>query len=116
MKFFVDLSVPKLPVNPKTTSPLTQNIKIQFLKKNSSELDRRHQSAFFPKKTASIRHVHPKKSTQHRKHKILGYEILQPESSMDPGQISIHIDKSHFKKCCIFSLKKSHGEGVTKNK
>ena len=30
-----------------------------------------------------------KKSTQRRKHKRLRNEIMQPESSMDPGQISI---------------------------
>ena len=56
---------------------------------------RNDQSAFFFKKKHFVIHHVPqpgrqtKKSIQHRKQKILRNDIMQTESSIDPGQISI---------------------------
>ena len=53
-----------------------------------------NQRFFILKKRVFIHHMPParaadKKSTQNEKHKKLKNEIMQPENSMDPGQISI---------------------------
>ena len=58
-----------------------------------SELDRRHQSAFL-KKRFCIHHVPPARAADKKNPTNIGNiknkeRIMQPESSMDPGEISI---------------------------
>ena len=58
-----------------------------------SELDRRHQSAFL-KKRFCIHHVPPARAADKKNPTNIGNKknkqrIMQPESSMDPGEISI---------------------------